>query len=234
MKTRRHQSHNKNKKRKKGGTQKRHIFTSEHYQSREGFLTSIWGPALWHFLHTMSFNYPPEPTTDQKKQYMNFILSLEHVLPCKYCRINLEKNFKALPLTMKTMENRDTFSRYVYNLHELINKMLHKKSNLTYEDVRDRYEHFRARGCSKDDKSDSKGTDKDDKSDSKGTDKADADKGGNENQKMVPNMMSKTKKEKEKGCVKPMHGTKAKCVIKIVPQNKKCDTFQMDKSVSKE
>ena len=43
------------------------------------------------------------------------------------------------------MESRDTFSRYVYKLHELINKMLGKKSNLSYCDVRERYEHFRAR-----------------------------------------------------------------------------------------
>ena len=43
------------------------------------------------------------------------------------------------------MENRDKFSRYLYNLHEVINKMLHKKSNLSYDDVRERYEHFRAR-----------------------------------------------------------------------------------------
>jgi hypothetical protein len=48
---------------------------------------------------------------------------------------------------MKDMKNRYTFSLYVYNLHELINKMLHKKSNLTYENVRDKYEHYRAKNC---------------------------------------------------------------------------------------
>ena len=33
---------------------------------------------------------------------------------------------------------------------------------------------------------------------------------------------------KEKGCVKPLHGVKSKCVIKIVPKDKKCSSFQMD------
>ena len=42
------------------------------------------------------------------------------------------------------MKNRDTFSRYVYNLHETVNKLL-KKSGLKYCDVRERYEHFRSR-----------------------------------------------------------------------------------------
>ena len=43
------------------------------------------------------------------------------------------------------MSSRDTFSKYVYELHELINKMLNKKSHLSYCDVRERYEHFRSR-----------------------------------------------------------------------------------------
>ena len=43
------------------------------------------------------------------------------------------------------MENRETFSKYIYQLHELINDMLGKKSNLSYDNVRERYEHFRAR-----------------------------------------------------------------------------------------
>jgi hypothetical protein len=43
------------------------------------------------------------------------------------------------------MASRDTFSRYVYELHEIVNKMLHKTSHLSYCEVRERYEHFRSR-----------------------------------------------------------------------------------------
>ena len=43
------------------------------------------------------------------------------------------------------MKDRNSFSRYVYKLHEVVNKMLGKKSGLSYCDVRERYEHFRAR-----------------------------------------------------------------------------------------
>ena len=123
----------------------RRVFKSKDTKSGDGMLTTVWGPSLWHFLHTMSFNYPVDPTVDQKRQYKEFIVSLVHVLPCKYCRMNLAKNFKTLPLKHADMESRDTFSRYVYKLHEVINTMLGKKSNLTYCDVRERYEHFRAR-----------------------------------------------------------------------------------------
>ena len=43
------------------------------------------------------------------------------------------------------MRNRETFSKFIYKLHETVNKMLGKKSGLSYCDVRERYEHFRAR-----------------------------------------------------------------------------------------
>ena len=121
------------------------VYSKEDYNSGDGFLTSVWGPAMWHFLHTMSFNYPVDPTDEQKKQYMNFVKSLKYVLPCKYCRINLKNNFKHHPIEMCDMKNRDTFSFYIYKLHELVNKMLGKKSGLSYDEVRERYEHFRAR-----------------------------------------------------------------------------------------
>jgi len=194
---------NKHKKSNKHNKTQR-VYTKEEYKSGDGMLTTVWGPGIWHFLHTMSFNYPVKPTLEDKKHYRDFVLSLKYVLPCKYCRINLVTNFKQLPLTMANMKNRETFSRYVYDLHELINKMLHKKSNLSFCDVRERYEHFRAR-CTDEKPIIFKFT-----------------------------KLNKTmKNKKEKGCTEPLYGKKSKCIIKIVPQEEKGATFQMDKKCVK-
>lgn len=76
--------------------------------------------------------------------------------------------------------------------------MLGKKSGLSYCDVRERYEHFRAR-C----------TDEE------------------------PKLFKFKKPKREKGCTEPLYGKKAKCVIKIVPQEEKCDTLQIDKKCVK-
>jgi hypothetical protein len=124
---------------------KKHVFSKNDYKSGDGMLTSVWGPPMWHYLHTMSFNYPVNPTSADKKHYKDFIINLQYVLPCKYCRVNLTNNFKKKPLQMCNMKNRDTFSRYIYELHEIVNKMLHKTSHLSYCEVRERYEHFRSR-----------------------------------------------------------------------------------------
>jgi hypothetical protein len=180
------------KNKKNRTTRKKRIFTKKQYTSGDGMLTTVWGPSMWHYLHTMSFNYPNNPTKEEREQYKSFILQLQYVLPCKYCRVNLTNNFKHMPIKECHMKNRFTFSKYMYDLHEIVNKMLKKKSNLSYCDVRERYEHFRAR-CSKKEK-----------------------------------LFKFNKTRKEKGCTESLYGKKAKCVIKIVPQENKCKTFQMD------
>jgi len=192
----------KSRKNYKNKTYKKRTFTKKDYYSGDGMVTSTWGPAQWHFLHTMSFNYPINPTKEDKINYRNYVLNLRNVLPCKYCRMNLTNNLKAHPLKMCHMKNRETFSKYIYNLHETINKMLGKKSGLSYCDVRERYEHFRAR-CTQ-----------------------------NEKPKIF-DFKKKTRKVKEKGCTEPLYGKKAKCVIKIVPQEEKTPTFQVDEKCIK-
>jgi|UniRef100_A0A6C0IR28 hypothetical protein len=174
------------------------IYNSDDFNDKNGMLTAIWGPGMWHFLHTMSFNYPTHPSKKQKNEYRDFMLSLKHILPCGKCRDNLAKNYKTMPLTMKYMQNRERFSRYVYTLHEMVNKQLDKTSGLTYDVVRERYEHFRAR-CVFPDK----------------------------------NKTRKKMNKSDKGCVVPLYGEKAKCVLHIVPHDKKCKTLQIDEKCIK-
>jgi hypothetical protein len=197
------------------------VYSENDYNSGDGMLTTVWGPSMWHYLHIMSFNYPINPTKADKKHYREFIINLQYVLPCKYCRQNLTNNLKKLPLTMKTMINRDSFSRYVYELHEHINDMLKKPSNLTFEEVRDRYEHFRSR-CT-----DPPKVFELNKSDNAA---ANTDKLSKETEKTQDKTQEKTQ---EKGCTEPLYGKKSKCIIKIVPQEEKGASFQMDKKCIK-
>lgn len=133
------------KKRKKGKKGTKKVYSKGDFASGDGMLTSVWGPSLWHYLHTMSFNYPVKPTKQDKKSYKAFVINLKNVLPCGYCRLNFVKNLKSVPLRAFDLKNRCNFSKWMFRLHEHINKMLGKKSNLTFVKVQERYEHFRAR-----------------------------------------------------------------------------------------
>jgi len=213
MSTTRRNKNNKNNKNRntnnKNNKSRKRVFKKKDYNSGDGMLTSVWGPPMWHYLHTMSFNYPINPTKADKQHYKDFVLNLQYVLPCKYCRVNLTNNFKKKPLQMCDMASRETFSRYIYELHEVINKMLKKNSHLSYCDVRERYEHFRSR-CTEE-----------------------KPKVFNFKKTNVKNKTLKKRGEKEKGCTEPLYGKKSKCVINIVPIEDKSATFQMDKKCIK-
>jgi hypothetical protein len=185
-------------------------YSQKDYESNDGMLTTVWGPSMWHYLHTMSFNYPVRPKCNEKERYRNFVLNLKYVLPCGKCRKNLCNNFQKLPLKMSHMKSRSTFSKYIYDLHELINSMLNKKSGLTYEQIKERYEHFRSR-CTKSIKEVKK------------------------IRKTVKNKKNNKKQgEKgENGCTEPLYGEKSKCVLRIVPQTEKCESLEVDEKCIK-
>lgn len=200
----------KTRKKARKKTKTKNTYKKRDYVSNDGMLTGVWGPPLWHVLHCISFNYPNKPSVKDKKHYRNLITNLKNVLPCKYCRDNLKKNLKRLPLTNSALKNRTCFSKWVFKLHELVNTMLGKKSGLKYCDIRERYEHFRSRCTTKKDKK--------------------------YPVKKIKIFLNKTRKirKREDGCTEPLYGSKSKCIVKIVPKEKKEKTFQMDKKCLKQ
>ena len=199
------------------------VFKKDDFNSADGMLTYVWGPSLWHFLHTMSFNYPIKPTKEDKKNYFNYIKSLEHILPCRYCRENLKKNMKKTNFSMKKMKDRETFSKYIYDLHNHINTMLLKKNTISYEEVRSRYENFRSRCSSK--KAENNNNNKNNKN-IKGVNNIKF--SCKRTKKCMKMCKCMNKNKKEKGCTTPLNGVKSKCLIRIVPLKSKKKTFNMD------
>lgn len=122
------------------------LFTDEQYNSRDGMNVNFWGKILWSFLHTVSFSIDPIETSEETREQLHaFLMSLKYILPCKACRDNYAKNLEMVDYNRDCLLNRKTFSMFVYRLHNCVNKMLGKDCHMTYNQVRDRYEIFRAR-----------------------------------------------------------------------------------------
>ena len=118
------------------------------YASLNGFLTASWGPAVWHVLLIIALNYPLHPTKEQKENAYQFVKYLLTQLPCGACRKNAKKNVKKVKFTKThSLKNRDTFSRWVYALHDEVNRMLGKKTPMSFEEYRHMYEMMRAKSC---------------------------------------------------------------------------------------
>jgi len=120
-------------------------YTIQDYESKDGMQSAIFGPAFWMTIHITSFNYPVNPTQKQKEDYANWLWAFGNILPCRYCRDNFEINMKQACFDFeKSMQSRHTFSKFCYDLHDSVNKMLNKQSP-PFHEVRDRYESFRAK-----------------------------------------------------------------------------------------
>ena len=94
----------------------------------------------------ITFAYNPE----KDKESMRFFFEvLPFVLPCKFCRANLVEHYKQLPLE-KGLESRETLTKWLYDIHNLVNKKLEKKEKIpSFRQVKEHYEQRLAYGCSK-------------------------------------------------------------------------------------
>ena len=102
-------------------------------------MNNSWGHIYWNFLHTMSFEYPENPNTEDMDKYKQFILLLPYILPCKRCKLHLLNIYKTHPIKHRHLKNRENFSFYVYQLHNIINMELQKKYYIPYELVKRTY-----------------------------------------------------------------------------------------------
>ena len=123
------------------------VYRDKSFESNDGFSTRIWGPPLWHVLHTMSFNYPVKPTAADKEHYATFILILAYVLPCGACRRNFPVNLRAIGgLNPADLADRHAFSYFVYRLHnEIHQRTAGRPFPVSYPRLRQTYECFRSR-----------------------------------------------------------------------------------------
>lgn len=99
----------------------------------------FWGPSAWKFLHSVSFAYPDNPSQEEKRQNIDLILNLQYILPCYACREHVKQNLRTMNFNINHMKNKETFSRFIYDLHNEVNKMLGKPKYKTYEEVKKMY-----------------------------------------------------------------------------------------------
>jgi len=82
-----------------------------------------WGPGLWVFLHTLTFNYPSNPTWTEKKIMNDYLTQLQYVLPCIHCRSHYKDYLLNEP---PKLESRSEFVVWMIQLHNDVNKRNNK------------------------------------------------------------------------------------------------------------
>ena len=85
--------------------------------------TKKWGPSGWKLLHLISYQYPVNPTSIDKKNIKEFFELLKYLLPCKYCRISIIKFYNEIPIE-QYYHNKKKMIEFVYLIHNKVNDKL--------------------------------------------------------------------------------------------------------------
>ena len=94
----------------------------------------IWGPHAWMFLHTITLEYPENPTSEDKQNILNFINSLGNVLPCEKCKNNFKKHLDKIPLNEKVLSSKQGLVKWLIDIHNCVNNIKQCKE-LSYEEA---------------------------------------------------------------------------------------------------
>jgi hypothetical protein len=111
--------------------------------------TRFWGPSGWALLHLIA----ADPTVATRKRAVaRWFELLPFVLPCKYCRASLSDYYQLQPLTEEALATPETFSRWLYEIHNRVNNKLRGQGLLTmanpaWTTIRDRYAKQQAELC---------------------------------------------------------------------------------------
>ena len=97
----------------------------------------IWGPHYWFVLHTITMNYPLNPTQVTKKKYYDFIQNLPLFLPHREVSDEFSKTLTNYPCT-PYLDSRDQLLRWIHFIENRVNKSLGKPQT-TFQESMDKY-----------------------------------------------------------------------------------------------
>ena len=85
----------------------------------------IWGPHYWFFLHTIAMTYPIHPNAVTKKKYYEFVQNIPLFIPVEIMAGEFSKLLDQYPV-QPYLDSRESFIRWMWFIHNKINKKLEK------------------------------------------------------------------------------------------------------------
>jgi hypothetical protein len=98
---------------------------------------NIWGKHAWIFLHSVSMNYPDNPSNQDRKNYKDFFENLKYVLPCEVCKKHFTQHIYHNPIE-PALHSKRKLVEWVIEVHNQVNITLNKPT-MTYDQVIDLY-----------------------------------------------------------------------------------------------
>jgi len=108
--------------------------------------TDVWGPPLWKTMHTLGERLGKQTSiimvNDEKRAWVNFLKSVEMVIPCPKCKHHYQtwckKNKLENFLTCPYGKFREEARKWLWGLHSEINEE-RKVTNIPYSEIEQMY-----------------------------------------------------------------------------------------------
>ena len=97
----------------------------------------IWGPYFWFTLHTITLSYPDKPSYENKRQFNDFFVGLQNVIPCPKCREHYKTHLTNNPIS-SALDSKEHLVVWLFNLHNTVNESL-GKNKMAFEDFQEKY-----------------------------------------------------------------------------------------------
>ena len=98
-------------------------------------MTKLWGPLGWMTLHSISINYPENPSNDDKLILSNFIDIFGECITCDKCKNHFNGMFSSYKRrNPQWNSSRQEFFLFVCRAHNTVNKQLDKPILGTVQD----------------------------------------------------------------------------------------------------
>lgn len=113
--------------------------------SRRG--KDFWGPPIWTSIHILAFCFDPK----NESEFIEFLWLMTKLLPCDYCKKNLETKLQTYPPERYTKSQSQTFY-YSYVIHDLANQHISRyhpetpKTSPSFDSVLELYQKNMSRG----------------------------------------------------------------------------------------
>lgn len=88
--------------------------------------SDTWGSSFWITAHVVAAAYPKTPTLEDKEHFKLYYDSFGYILPCHECKDNWNVILEQNPLTEASLSTRITLSKWVFDVHNLVNENLGK------------------------------------------------------------------------------------------------------------
>ena len=98
----------------------------------------IWGPPLWKEMHIKTFNYPENPTQQDKVRIVKYFKNIKNRIPCDKCKRHYTRELFIDPVE-NHVNSKKKLIKWLIDLHNKVNARLGKRI-ISYKEAYSLYE----------------------------------------------------------------------------------------------